>query len=573
MARTSKYATLAEALPSVEKWRAALYVRLSREDGDKLESESIGSQKLLLADFILRHPEINIYSTYMDDGYTGTNFERPAFQSLMDDIRAAKVNCIIVKDLSRFGRNYVESGKYLETIFPLLKIRFISVNDNIDSFENPSSMNNVIIPFKNVMNDEYCRDISTKVRSSLTIKRKRGQFIGSFAPYGYMKDPKDHNKLIIDGEAAEFVRMIFKMFIEGKSINGIGRTLNDMRILSIAEYKKSKGYNYRPSGRTETTGYWSDFSVRRILTNRVYIGDLIQKKTEIVSYKVQVCRSVKNSEQIVVENTHEPIISREIFDKVQSLLERDTRTSPNKRELALLAGFIKCADCRRAMQKKQISQPYKLYHYYVCSTYRKMTHHQCTKHTIRSDVLEKTIFAVIQKYIEMAVDMDVLIEQINNSPNRNTSLGRLKQAINSNEIERGKVNRILMDLYPDYKNGLLNKDQYLALKEKYDAQISNIDSTLVKLKEELEKEKNGVDGTNAFILNFKKYRNIELLTRDILIELVNNIYVHEGGGIDIEFKFSDAYEQALEYIETNKTLVEKFDEVTANATQPIGIAI
>ncbi|MCL2797430.1 MAG: recombinase family protein [Firmicutes bacterium] len=564
MARLSKYeASCAAQLVMNNSWRAALYVRLSRDDDDKLESESIGSQKLLLEDFILRHPAIHVHDTYIDDGYTGTNFERPDFSRMMEDIRAQKVTCVIVKDLSRFGRNYVESGKYLETIFPLLKIRFISVNDVIDSFENPASMSNVIIPFKNVMNDEYCRDISTKVRSSLNIKRKQGQFIGSFASYGYCKDPADRHRLIIDDEAAEVVRLIFKSFVEGKSINGIARILNDLGIPGIAEYKKSKGLNYRPGGRVDTTGYWSDFSVRRILTNRVYIGDLVQKKTEIVSYKVQVCRSVERAKQIVVENTHEPIIDRELFDKVQSLLTRDTRTSPHKGELSLFAGFIKCADCGRAMQKKNITQPNKLYNYYVCSTYRKMTNAKCTKHTVRSDALEKAVFAVIQKYIEMAVDMDALIEQINNSPERSVSSNRIGQAIHSAEREKEKIARYITELYPDYKEGILTKEQYLSFKEKYEAQTLGIDTTLQKLREELEREKGGVDGSNTFIENFKRFRNLRTLSREVLVELVNNIYVHEGGGLDIDFRFRDTYAQALEYIDLNKALVASLNDLSA----------
>ncbi|MDR1093297.1 MAG: recombinase family protein, partial [Clostridiales bacterium] len=220
---------------------------------------SVDTAQHALSDFTVRHLEIKIYGIYIDDGYTGTNFDRPLFQKMMEAVAARRVNCIIVKDLSRFGRNYIETGKYLETVFPLLKTRFVSVNDNVDSFENPSSMNSVMIPFKNVMNDEFCRDISVKVRSSLTVKRKQGQFIGSFAPYGYIKDPNDRHKLIIDEEAAQTVRLIYKMFTEGKSVNRLGRYLNDMNIKNIAEYKKSKGFKYRPGGRAETTGYWSDY--------------------------------------------------------------------------------------------------------------------------------------------------------------------------------------------------------------------------------------------------------------------------------------------------------------------------
>ena len=213
MARTSKYQTNNTVSAPSYEWNAGLYIRLSREDGDKLESESVATQKAILERFIAEHPSINLSDYYIDDGWSGTDFERPAFQRMMADITTKKINCVIVKDLSRFGRNYVESGKYLETVFPLFKIRFISVNDMIDGTENPASFNNIIVPFKNIINDEYCRDISLKVRSALDIRRRQGKFIGSIAAYGYKKDESDHNKLIIDEPAAEIVRMIFSKFI------------------------------------------------------------------------------------------------------------------------------------------------------------------------------------------------------------------------------------------------------------------------------------------------------------------------------------------------------------------------
>ena len=195
-------------------WNTALYIRLSREDGDKMESESVKSQREMLRNFLLKNPDLKLYDEYIDDGYTGTNFNRDSFERMFNDIRANKVDCVIVKDLSRLGRNHIETSKYIEIVFPMLKVRFIAINDQIDSFLNPQSINNVIVPFKNLLNDEYCRDISMKIRSSLTIKRENGQYIGSFACYGYIKDPNDKHKLIVDEEAADNVRMIYKMFLE-----------------------------------------------------------------------------------------------------------------------------------------------------------------------------------------------------------------------------------------------------------------------------------------------------------------------------------------------------------------------
>lgn len=212
MARTSKYRQAYSSAASQSRWRVGLYIRISREDGDRIESESIASQRALLQRFAEERPDMQLFDCYTDDGFSGTDFNRPDFQRMIKDAANKKINCIIVKDLSRFGRNYVEAGKYLETVFPLFGVRFIAVNDQIDSVASPASVNNIIVPFKNIINDEYCRDISIKVRSALDIRRRQGKFIGSFAPYGYRKDEADRSKLVIDDGAAQIVRFIFKEF-------------------------------------------------------------------------------------------------------------------------------------------------------------------------------------------------------------------------------------------------------------------------------------------------------------------------------------------------------------------------
>lgn len=254
--RVSKYIESGSASQVI--WKCGVYLRLSREDGDELESDSIANQRKIIERYLGKNPDLEIFDTYIDDGFSGTNFNRPALTKLLDDIKNRKVNCLIVKDLSRFGRNYHETGRYLEVVFPLLRLRFISVNDNIDSYKNPQSIINSTVSFKNVLNDEYARDISSKIRSSFNAKRKKGDYIGSFPLYGYLKDPNDHHKLIIDEEAAENVRLIYQMFLEGFSIYNIAIKLEKMGILNPTEYKISKGIgaNYSPRFKSENNG-WS----------------------------------------------------------------------------------------------------------------------------------------------------------------------------------------------------------------------------------------------------------------------------------------------------------------------------
>ena len=554
MSRTSKYLSVQAVAPVANIWQAGLYIRLSREDGDKPESESVASQKAILQRFISDNPEINLTDFYIDDGYSGTDFDRPAFQRMLADAASKEINCVILKDLSRFGRNYVEAGKYLEVVFPTFKLRFIAVNDGIDSFAQPSTMNNVIVPFKNIINDEYCRDISVKVRSALDIRRRQGKFIGSFAAYGYKKDENDHNRLVVDGDAAETVRFIYEKFLSGYSVIGVTRALNERGVPNPSEYKAGKGLNCRRNTACNNVGAWTDSTVRRILTNEVYIGNLVQKKNEVISYKIHVAKQVEKQNRITVKGTHAPIISNEDFEKVQSLLKRDTRTSPKEKtgKLSTFAGLLKCADCGRAMQKRTVKQPNKTYEYYVCSTYRKMHSTLCTKHAIRAEVLEDAVLTTLNKYIALAVDFDRLIEKINRVQKGGTRSKRLSSELVAGQSELSKAQKILVDLYPDYKSGIITREQYFALKEKYENSSKRAEREIARIKEEMRNFASGVDGNNEFVATFKKYGGLKELTRDILTELVENIYVHEGGEIEIHLKCKDAFLAASEYIETHK---------------------
>ena len=552
MGRISKYGNSSnKGEQTFKRWSAALYIRLSREDGDKLESESVISQKAILQDFLCKQEDIDVYETYIDDGWSGTNFNRPQFIKMMDDINNHKINCVIVKDLSRFGRNYIDSGLYLEKIFPSLGLRFISINDFIDNVKQPNSMNNLVVAFKNVINDEYCRDISNKIRSALTSRRKQGKFIGSFATYGYLKDPYDHNKLIVDEEISNVIVDIFDWYINGMSIIGITKRLNEIGILNPSSYKVSKGFNYKHPSRAKNDTLWTDSSVRRILKNRMYTGVMVQGKNTVVSYKIDICKPIKEEDWICVADTHEAIISQEKFEKVQSLMLRDSRTSVKSNTVSLFSGFIKCADCLRAMNKKVNRHSYGEYTYYVCSTFKKTNNGECTKHTIRLDRLEEAVLKTIQLQIDLAVTMDDLLEKIKSKSTINNELAHYEKLITQKLAEKNKIQNIMLDLYPDWKNGDITKEEYVRLKNKFEKQLLDIDVSISKIEESVKNCNNDVMNSNEFIQNFIKHKNITSLTRDVLIELVENIYVHEGGSITIKFKFNDSYKNAIEFIRNN----------------------
>lgn len=547
MARKSKYGQ-PSGKPSTRLWKPALYVRLSREDGDREESDSIANQRDMLAEFAAAQDDLAAPAFYTDDGYTGTDFDRPGFRRMMDDLRAGTVDCVIVKDLSRFGRNYVGVGEYLEQVFPLLDVRFISVNDRVDSFLDPRSVNNLVVPFKNIINDEYCRDISNKVRASLDLKRRQGKFIGSFASYGYRKDPADHSRLLVDGQAAAVVRDIFDWFVGGMSVLGIAKRLNEMGVPNPSAYKRRQGMNYRHPASDKLDGLWPDSSVRRILRNRLYTGTMVQGKNRIKSYKLHVSEAVPEADWIEVAATHEAIIPAELFERAQALFTRDTRTAPAQKEVYLFSGFLRCADCGRAMHRKTISQPYGDYHYYICSTFKKQHSGACTKHTIRSDRLEQAVLEALRHQIALAVEMDELVAEINRSSTRGHNAKRLLDERAQLEAERERIEQMKLSLYPDWKAGDISREEYHQLKTQFEQRQAGLDGRIAAVQARIDEVQNGVDETNSFLTQFVQYRSLQKLTREAVAGLIDMIYVHEGGGITIRFKFSDAYAAAKEYI-------------------------
>lgn len=560
MARKSKYTT-DESKTYVKIWSAALYIRLSQEDEnngtvEKKESNSVISQKLLLNEFADANDDLMVYDTYIDDGFTGTDFNRPSFQRLLEDIKSGNINCVIVKDLSRLGRNYIEVGNYIEQVFPLFNIRFIAINDSVDSFKNPASTNTILVPFKNLINDEYARDTSIKIRTSLNGKKKKGDFIGAFPSYGYIKDPKNKNKLIIDKEAAEIVRKIFDWHVnEGLGKVGICHRLNDMGIISPTGHKKIElGQNYCNYGIKENKYIWTPSTIRNILKNEVYVGNTIQGKRRVKSYKIHKTELVPKDEWIRVENTHEPIINKETFEKAQDINKKDVKVSQKTGELSIWAGILKCKDCGMAMNKKSsTNKSGNKYEYYICSTYRKKSNNLCSKHTVRADKLEKAVLQAINLHIDLLIDTEKIIKQINDSCYQNTNNINIENIIISKQKDISKISNFKRTLYEDWKNGDITRNEYLEYKAKYENDIENLKRNIERLENEKKKYENQKISSNEWIQKFREQKNIAKLSRNIVIELIECIYVHENGNITIKFKFEDEFKRYIEYIKNNNS--------------------
>ena len=529
-----------------QTYLCASYSRLSQDDGDKEESNSIVNQKALIRDFMSEYPELQLVEEYADDGFSCVNFERPDFKRMMQDVKSQRINCIIVKDLSRFGRNYIETGKYLEQVFPFLGVRFIAINDSIDTSRAQSDAEQFVLPFKNLFNDSYCKDISTKVRSQLAIKRKNGDFVGSFASYGYVKDPGNHNQLIIDPEAAEVVRSIFTWKIQGLSAERISDKLNSLGVLCPMEYKRLHGMKVSTNFRTNDKAKSSPVSVLRILKNELYVGVTTQGKTTTPSYKIKRLVEKPESEWDRVEGTHEAIISQDVFDAVQMLLMRDTRISPDEDQVYLFSGFLCCADCKLNMARRTRRYKEKVYSYYSCAGFRKKS--GCTSHNISEKLLYDAVLAAIRQQYLLVTDMERLLKYAQELPDDPNSLHQYEVQIAKLKDEIRRNQEMKLRLVENLNDGILTREEYLELSAIYDTRIR--DSRLAIRNVETERDgMKDVPLENEWLTTFKKYQYVDKLDRVMLAELIQVIEVHENKQITVHFKFEDQIQRAIDYME------------------------
>ena len=379
----------------MQQYKVAGYIRLSKEDKIKDESNSITNQKDIINSYIKNNDEFELTDFYIDDGYSGTTFDRPEFKRMIKDITEDKVNTIIVKDLSRFGRNHIEADNYIENFLPGYNVRIISVNDNIDTLKSPKSTAYIEIPLRNLMNDCYARDISEKVKSTLKVKQENGEFIGTFAPYGYLKDPKDKHKLIIDRDSSIIVRKIFDMILLGKSRKEIADFLNDNNILTPSLYKINKEKTNNEE--FALSKKWNAEIVNRILRNETYTGTLIQNIKTKQSYKNNKLIDVNKEDWIKTENHHEAIISKDKFDEVQQILDRKIKVNKNN-EIDLFSGYLKCFHCgEHLIIRKSKNQVY-----YYCSSYIK--NKSCVKYSINKKKLGELVIEELNKSLFLQLD-------------------------------------------------------------------------------------------------------------------------------------------------------------------------
>ena len=507
----------------------ALYCRLSRDDGTESESNSIGNQKKLLSQ---KAKEMGLTDTkyYVDDGYTGTNFNRPGFQQLIDDIEIGLVSAVMVKDLSRLGRDYVSVGNYTDSYFPEHNVRFIAVNDAIDSDEGESE----IAPFKNILNEMYARDISKKIRSSHRLRGSMGEPL-SQPPYGYMKSPENKKKWIIDPEAATVVKSIFKMCLDGKGNETIARELQENEVLIPMAYWRSKGLN-RGGKKTQTNPYkWCKTTIQKILSQQEYCGDIINFKTYSKSFKNKTRYENSKENWAVFKDVNEPIIDRETFETVQKFISKTKRRAPKKEngERSIFNGLVYCGDCHSKM-RYHTSTSNKEIHYFTCSDNKVDYRGKCPgRHYVRADALEEVVKLELRRLVKMLEIDESYFAQLllrKNDEEIEKDKKFLESELQKAIARSNTVSQLYEKLYEDNVIGKVSDEWFVELSHKYEKERMDLKAKIADTRYKIEELKNNNSEYEKFISAIRRFMQMDNLTSPLLRELIDHIDIFETEG-------------------------------------------
>jgi len=541
-------------------YNVAVYLRLSRDDesdgsteapfghtsmpwGARVESNSIRSQRDMIRSYIRKQDDMEIYDIYVDDGWSGANFDRPSFKRMMEDIEAGRVDCVIVKDLSRFGRDYIEAGRLIQKTFPAFSVRFIALNDNFDSLTADFNERALVLPVKNFVNDAYCSDISKKVRSHQQARREKGDFIGAFAVYGYRKDPENINQLLVDKYAASIVKKIFAWKIAGLSSLAIAEKLNGMGILSPMEYKKSQGEKFSTGFVTHVKAKWSAVAVRRILTNELYTGMMVQGKNEKVSHKVKRSVEKPKEEWVRVPDTHEAVVSAEDFEMVQKLLAVDTRSSAGKAGCHMFAGFLCCGDCGEPMIRRVNRYKGRSKVYFICPTRNRGL--GCTRHSIPEEELKRLVLTGLKQQLALFLDKSHVLARIETMEVPFDEVAAFDKEIRKLYQEQEKYVSLRRGLYEDLKQGIITEEDFRNFRQIYETQYQAAEAAIGQQEEALKVLFKAGVSAGANLEKMKSTLEITELSRDILVTFVSRILVYEDKRVFLELRVKDMFAKIL----------------------------
>ena len=522
-------------------YRVAVYLRLSRDDVSDggAESNSIGSQRDLICSYIRRHDDMELYDIYVDDGWSGANFDRPSFRRMMEDIAQGHIDCVMVKDLSRLGRDYIEAGRLIQKTFPAFCVRFIAINDNFDSLTADFHEKTLVLPVKNFINDAYCSDISKKVKSQQQLKRERGEYIGAFAAYGYRKDPMKRHRLLVDPYAAWIVKKIFAWKIAGVSNIAIAEQLNALGVLSPLEYKKSLGETYDTGFATHIKARWSAVAVKRILTSELYTGVMVQGKTEKVSHKVKHTRQKPREAWVRVADTHEALVSAEDFLTVQRLLEVDARASVGKNRNHMFAGYLYCGDCGQPMIRRVNRYRGSERVCFVCASRNRGL--GCTRHSICEERLIHLVSTGLGRQLALFADLEHVRREMRNLRVHVDGTASLAGEIERQKRERKKYQSLSAGLYEDFRRGILTEEEYKEFGEIYRAQYQAAGEAIECQEQTMRQTMRAAAGAQARLRQMQTAPKIAKLSRDVLVTFINRILVYEDKRVLLELRVKNPY--------------------------------
>lgn len=499
-------------------YKVAIYIRLSKEDMDKGydESESITNQKALLIEYVEKLGwEYELVDIYIDPGYTGTNFNRPDFKRMIRDIELGKINMVITKDLSRLGRDYIETGEYIEKWFPENNVRYVSVTDNIDTFATNNG-NNDIAPFKSILNDMYSKDLSKKIKTALHTMQKQGKWVGGKTPLGYMKDPKDKNHLVICEEEAKIVKTIFGMAISGNNVGEIRDYLNNNNIPTTNQIRYNKAT------------FWENKTVKLILQNKVYVGVTIQNKRSRISYKNRKLRANPEEQWQIVENTHKPIIDKNVFDRVQKIVIVQNYNRNEKKNTFLLDGLLFCYECKHKIGVRGKKNGN---YYMVCNNYRRNSKLKlCTSHGFSYSNLEETIINCIKNLFQK-IDSEKVELEVKNGMTK-YDYGKILKKL-ENEIKL--INNNIDQMYVDKLNNKISEEMYERLLKKFKNEIGEKENEYLEIKQQKEESKQ--DNTEKIKSVVQEFLELKELTPEFMKVIINRIEIHQDKHVDLYFNF------------------------------------
>ncbi len=552
MARKSRksYVTSVKEQSTIIEYSVAIYVRLSVEDIRKKNSDSIGTQKNMLLNYVSTNADFKLFDIYEDVNYTGTNFERPAFNRMMDDIRAGKVDCVVVKDLSRFGRNFTEAGHYLERVFPFLNVRFISLNDCYDSLTSSSDDTNLVVPLKNLMNEVYARDVSKKSQSSYKIKQKNGDFCGSFAPYGYIKNG---DSLVIDHETAPIVRKIFGWIAEGKSDIAIAGELNNLGILPPSKYRFDKGIT--KAKKHENTKFWYKSAIKRISENPTYTGIIAGGRYQSNFLKGGGRIEIGIKDWIITENAHDPIVDKGIFEQVQKIRHNRKEVYNSKikvnAELVpnIYKGIIFCGECASNMMRHKVKRASGVIEYFfLCNVYEQVDKNACSKKYVSETELNGILFNAISRQIELAVSINKIIEKLERQYSFHKQNSTFESDMNEIKKKISKVKRFMLSLREDHCDGIVSDEEYVSIKKDYENELSELHDKRDEIQTEKYAQDKSLSGNNVWINEFTRFESEQQVNYEMVSALVEKIEINSDNHISISFNYRDEFEKIYAYI-------------------------